>query len=1683
MSKRTRATDELEDPLAQVHLDHAEPSLDAPTISPQEEERRKRQRIVDRISSQTAVDLSDQLRSDQLAFVPRSYQLELAELAKAGNVLVCLDTGSGKTLISVLLLQHVHEVQNAQRPPSPPQSPAPPAPQRPKVSFFLVNLVPLVHQQSSVIAGHSNLSVGKLYGELKDTVRGKGNKLTVDGWREPQWSALLESHQVIVSTAQCFLDALIHGFIKMDDLNLLIFDEVHHALKNHPFFRIMKYYRLAPEKERPKIFGMTASPIFTSTGQFDDASRYLQKVMNARIHTVSKDTLQDLREVKQKPEELVIEFDPYLTVLDDELDGVQMSALSREMVALFGKDLALDEDAELDLATEHFEKEVRPKLEYTMRHLGPLGCDLLWHSTLLEYRSRARKWVNIDRDKRTLVNDDWILDASMRKSIAVATPEESQESQDDLDSGDGDGDSPTASSQATTGSGLGLGLAVAHLSTNSELNQRILLHMRSQPTLADTLTFDASNTSHKVLRLIETLKCFEPSAADFCAIIFVERRQTATLLVELIKRVAGLEFIHPEFLLGHENGSANGGAPGMDWHDQVQVLNRFRRRKPMNLLVATSIAEEGLDIQAANLVVRFDLFNRHISFLQSRGRARAKQSRFILMAERDNASHAQAILNAFNTEASRAKWLEGIAEAEHDAGFYAQEWQHQLRVERDEAGAGEECIFEPSTGARLFPEDAPSLVSHYAATLHSEYLKDAVLAYKLDSIPHGFGVPSTFSCTLELPSTSAVRSVESGEHRSKKQAKRMVAFKACQQLRDMGELDDYLMPKLLDRAAVLEGAGAGTGKVNAHHKAWRGSGLPVHVPVKNMDGWARFVAAQSGDAAYEATYLALDEFDAACQPLVLLTRGALPPTKLLKLLLPGAGRMKDVKATPLGPLQALSEEELDCAKRFTWFVFRMLEPKDGHGGSAKGKAWEKGGELAVLVVPVRKAHGVTAVHSAADVQLDLPTSFDNASFDVTRPDIAEHLQGRILVRQHGYHSYAFYRFECIRHDLGPNSPLDPSSDDAAAPTYLSQHLKMYGRPHASHPTGQDMLDALSAQLATSPLISVTKMPKIQNLLSPSPRTTSPPARLVVPHFYAVHPLRAPLVSALLLLPSLLVRYDQLLLAHACNATLFASRLDTDLVLEALTSPAAGSSFDYERLEFLGDTFLKLVATCHTFTTHLGRTEAELHLANKAILTNVRLLKEARRVRLERWGVFGSCRCVVRRFAAPRVGGVGGRLVLGEGEEVVVDEDECEAVKEKTLSDMVEALLGAALLTAGPDLALLVCRVFNLLPASITTLASFNDLLLTLKQQAIAENWQSRISRSGLDHLQSLFDHTYRYPHLGLEAFTHPSLLASVLPSYQRLEFLGDAWLDFCIVRMIFAEGEDRSPGEMTAHKGVLASNGALGALGVRLGLHAFVASDSAVLGDSIARYAAALGSVDEKGQYWTRLARGVVVPKAVADVVEASFASIVVDSGFDARVVQRVFERMCVPFYERFCRYDALQVSEVRRVLEFAFATVRRAITHALPVNTVRVTSNLLDIPTIDGDEERIVEALLTQVHAELRIADTVVARITVLPRSAAHLERAVAIARQIDTLQQSLLQLIDHAEHDAQEAGGTAGTVDKLDELQHLTSQLARTLGWKRVFQSIVVETESEVCTLARLRVLILGGEAEGEGSRMEVE
>jgi hypothetical protein len=49
------------------------------------------------------------------ALDPREYQLELFEKAKKGNIIAVLDTGSGKTLIAVMLIQEMEMIEKIER--------------------------------------------------------------------------------------------------------------------------------------------------------------------------------------------------------------------------------------------------------------------------------------------------------------------------------------------------------------------------------------------------------------------------------------------------------------------------------------------------------------------------------------------------------------------------------------------------------------------------------------------------------------------------------------------------------------------------------------------------------------------------------------------------------------------------------------------------------------------------------------------------------------------------------------------------------------------------------------------------------------------------------------------------------------------------------------------------------------------------------------------------------------------------------------------------------------------------------------------------------------------------------------------------------------------------------------------------------------------------------------------------------------------------------------------------------------------------------------------------------------------------------------------------------------------------------------------------------------------------------
>ena len=132
-----------------------------------------------------------------------------------------------------------------------------------QLAWFIAPTVALVEQQRDVIATQIPVSVGLVSG-ASDPYQ----------WTDPaMWRKIIDSHRVMVTTPQVLLDALRHGYINLGaDISLLIFDEVHHAGKNHPYNAIMQeFYHILPprgspeakeNRVRPMVLGLTASPIF-----------------------------------------------------------------------------------------------------------------------------------------------------------------------------------------------------------------------------------------------------------------------------------------------------------------------------------------------------------------------------------------------------------------------------------------------------------------------------------------------------------------------------------------------------------------------------------------------------------------------------------------------------------------------------------------------------------------------------------------------------------------------------------------------------------------------------------------------------------------------------------------------------------------------------------------------------------------------------------------------------------------------------------------------------------------------------------------------------------------------------------------------------------------------------------------------------------------------------------------------------------------------------------------------------------------------------------------------------------------------------------------------------------------------------------------------------------------------------
>ena len=76
---------------------------------------------------------------------------------------------------------------------------------------------------------------------------------------------------------------------------------------------------------------------------------------------------------------------------------------------------------------------------------------------------------------------------------------------------------------------------------------------------------------------------------------------------------------------------------------QKNRIDEFRKGE-CKCLLSTSVLEEGLDVADCNYVIRFDKFFSYKSLVQSRGRARAKDSRYLILLNNEDRTFYEKLL-------------------------------------------------------------------------------------------------------------------------------------------------------------------------------------------------------------------------------------------------------------------------------------------------------------------------------------------------------------------------------------------------------------------------------------------------------------------------------------------------------------------------------------------------------------------------------------------------------------------------------------------------------------------------------------------------------------------------------------------------------------------------------------------------------------------------------------------------------------------------------------------------------------------------------------------------------------------------------------------------------------------------------------------------------------------------------
>ena len=582
---------------------------------------------------------------------PRDYQQKIFDKAKDQNSIIYVETGKGKTFISIMLMAYhlgidLNNISNREIK----------FDKNKKIIFFVCDTA-LIEQQKKAISSILNIEVGTIQGK-----KSKKSKSDFDLFKK-MW----DSVTVFVAIPSVIYKMLSSGFLKIFDISMMVFDECHHTSDEHPYNKIMNEFYFFYKKQMPKaslnyprIYGLTASPLKKGIKKPFEASilKAMEKLSENLDSVIIIDPEMNNSNAKMmKPKESIKDYlndDSYIEVrFHTEMDNYKQVVIS-----IFNSCYA-----ELMTIGFYYLQKQYPSLsdEKTVKKYQDYSKMRLKAKDLEDYNQMTEQCIDLYNLRKQ--SPIFLIFETLQRQIFMILENLCLNSLilffDNLI------DIYTKLNIQKLDEEKDKKFNILNVE-NSESNYNLLNFESNEDKMNedDNDLVDVTDLTPSIIKDIkevfsqtsQQLKELKNNGKDYISDrlkklyqkiygLFNENKQSKFIIFISNRIVA--HFLHPELntflnknfpdkkcreIIGINKKKSNSGTtltPSLTLKQMNEIIKQFNEDE-FNILIGTSAIEEGLDIQSCNAVLTLVELRTPKSFIQIKGRARKSNSEFII---------------------------------------------------------------------------------------------------------------------------------------------------------------------------------------------------------------------------------------------------------------------------------------------------------------------------------------------------------------------------------------------------------------------------------------------------------------------------------------------------------------------------------------------------------------------------------------------------------------------------------------------------------------------------------------------------------------------------------------------------------------------------------------------------------------------------------------------------------------------------------------------------------------------------------------------------------------------------------------------------------------------------------------------------------------------------------------------